>query len=693
MINLLLNACCCMENAPKPVVFQPFTNEVNIIMAVAFIVIIFTWFFLWHKYKITLNKLMLALSSGIVLICGIAVYWIGFSEHKGLGSTGSWLGNLFLSMLSSFKMFAFDSDLELIEEERENPLYMACFGITHAAAASISIIFIINYFGVRLASFINRMCLHFYRKIEKVYIFFGVDEHSMSIAEDIRSKNKRLTKHVIIFVDTAIEEEQESGISSLIGKIRYRRELFTKVNNIDALLLHNRYINIQSGITKKLLKKSSKERPKFDIPYLKISHLLNKSGEVVFFAMSEDEIININTLCGILSTSEVKDKCKFYCHAFRENSNMEFEKYSDNNGNFDVRIIDSSYLSAMDLKTMTDEESEINKTHLNCPIYKCNPISFLEAADGLATTEFNAAVIGFGNVGVAVLNFIYEYGQFPYKDMSRPHFSCHVFDKNMDMIKGHFFVNEPGLRPNASNEHLIYDTNSMIYYHNMDTASDEFWLKIERMIVNLNYVVICLGNDEQGIDLAADIYELAVKKRSDEKGRLKDFKIFVKSYEEDNENRMQKTFSTCDNTIIPFGQPSKLFKYKLINDSETKDHADKFNKSYNTLYELMNNSDMSTSEKIKSVFSLDSDKDKNILSKINRIKNLRSEAQNISNAYHTYTKLRLLGLFENDKLAYNLINDIDKRIKQSGSDVGFDLSKYVQNEIIDNIQNINIVNV
>lgn len=669
----------------------------NAMFILAFFCLVVVWFYLWYKHKVTLSNMTLATVSGLVLTGGTIVYFIGLSEYRGLGAQGSWLGNILLSFISSCKMFVFDSSLELIEKGRESPGYMTWFSLIHTAAASISIIFVINYFGVRLASMLRRALLCFsFQEIDGLYIFFGVDDHSIALAEDIRQENPEWKKHVIVFVDTTRDDGQKTGIRYLVGNFQYRRELLTQINNVDALWLHNtRVALLPDQSMGKVSYSCSKKPAKYDIPLLGMSRLFNRKSikNLIFFAMSENEKLNINTMCNIVSTSTVKAKSKFYCHAFRGNSNLEFETSSREDHHFDIRVVDSSYLSAMSLKTMTDKSVDEKVSHLHCPIYKCHPVNFVETEDGLATTDFHAAVIGFGNVGSAVLNFVYEYGQFPYKDRTHPHFVCHVFDKDMTKLKGHFLSNEPGLRP-GQHHHLVYDDNSMICYHQMNTSSEKFWLKMEEIISSLNYIVISLGEDEPGIRLATDLYELAIRRRSDAYGHIKNFMIFVKSYHEENEAWAERVFSVCEGLIVPFGQPSKLFRYNLINDKETEEKANQFNIAYQWLYQYMNDTGTrSDMDKVIQLFSLDRNTDKDKINKICRLKKLRSESQNKNNAYHVYTKLKLLGLFQQDTWAREFLGKLPVGKELADSTAPFHIDEFIQKQILDSSTYENLVHV
>ena len=59
----------------------------------------------------------------------------------------------------------------------------------------------------------------------------------------------------------------------------------------------------------------------------------------------------------------------------------------------------------------------------------------------------------------------------------------------------------------------------------MSIHSERFWEKFSEIIHDLNYVVIAIGNDNEGMALAIDLYEYAYRYRKD---CFNDFRIYLR---------------------------------------------------------------------------------------------------------------------------------------------------------------------
>ena len=117
----------------------------------------------------------------------------------------------------------------------------------------------------------------------------------------------------------------------------------------------------------------------------------------------------------------------------------------------------------------------------------CNTVSF--NADGCATDDFEALLIGFGQVGQAVLKSLVMNGQF-----EGSHFKLDVFAKDVSNVDGNFVSRFDAML----NE---YD----ICFHDCDAKSRNMYTHLKSRADKLRYIVICTGNLRDDHEIAEDI--------------------------------------------------------------------------------------------------------------------------------------------------------------------------------------------
>jgi len=117
----------------------------------------------------------------------------------------------------------------------------------------------------------------------------------------------------------------------------------------------------------------------------------------------------------------------------------------------------------------------------------CDTVSF--NADGCATDDFEALLIGFGQVGQAVLKSLVMNGQF-----EGSHFSLDVFAKDVSNVDGNFTSQFAAML----NE---YD----ICFHDCDAKSRNMYTHLKSRADRLRYIVISTGNQKNDHEIAEDI--------------------------------------------------------------------------------------------------------------------------------------------------------------------------------------------
>ena len=121
----------------------------------------------------------------MVLIAGWGIYFYGYwqfyDEELNLISL------TLRSFLSSIGMFALQSDLQYFAQAQAKnaPVFLSLFAIIHFLAALVSATFVINYVGVKIIAW-QRMRK---AKGQNLYIFWGINDNSIILADNIHKKN------------------------------------------------------------------------------------------------------------------------------------------------------------------------------------------------------------------------------------------------------------------------------------------------------------------------------------------------------------------------------------------------------------------------------------------------------------------------------------------------------------------------
>ena len=594
-----------------------------------FIILLAVFVFLLSRTKV-IEKISkhLLLCSSIVWFLGVFIYIVGFyhSQVNGLSVVPR-------AIISSFKMFLASHDLARIPKYLlYDSSYMVAFSLLHFTAAFISFVFIFRMIGYKIKSSL-RIIIHryFFAKNKVVHLFWGINEASCLLAEDISVKKKTET---IIFIDVDEDSEENSqkkvSLSHIMNSMTIKKSEIYRLDEVKALVDHCYYG--PAGI------KNSKREDIFRILQLRnIGAIVKKSKKSYFYFLSDDEAKNIAGALNLQQDDKLiamtYNKPEIYVHARRDANNEIFDHYSqydDNAKRMKIKIVDSAYLSVVALK-QNDKALPVNCVKIN-------------KDTRVVESSFNAMIIGFGSTGLEAFKFLYEYSAFIDKDLKRIPFKCFAIDEKMNKIEG--VVREK--MPSIGEDEL-----SLI---NTSVDSEEFWTKISSQINDLNYIVITLNNDEIGLSLAVNLFKYALRKRTDSENILK---ILLRCYNNNNEKRMIEVASnlnkSIDNTnieIILFGKEKDLYRCDTILSDAILKQAKEFHKVYK-------NSDLDAYELWEKSFGKDeikrliNDNDKP-MSRYNAIFDInRRIAQNISNSMHCRTKMILMG-FESDESSQSL---------------------------------------
>lgn len=576
-------------------------------------------------------------ASVVVWFLGVLVYIVGFYNS---GVNG--FSVVLRAIISSFKMFVVSHDLARIQSFLQNDSsYMAAFAVLHFAAAFITFLFIFKMVGYKIKSSL-RLMLHkwvqsihklFHSKGNVVHLFWGVNEASILLAEDIK-------RDTIIFVD--IDEENDDNtqkkatLSRITNAITIKNSEIARLDAIGAFVDH--CYNGPAAF------KGDSETDIFGSLHLKtIGSIVQKCSKAYFYFLSDDEARNITGALNLQNDRRLRsmreNKPVIYIHARRDANNEIFDHYSQYDGEsqrMKIKIVDSAYLSVATLKQ--DERT----LPVNCVR--------IDQSTGLVDSPFAALIVGFGGTGQEAFKFLYEYSAFVDSNKKKSPFKCYAIDERMNRIAG--FVREK--MPAIGEDEL-----SLIQ---AAVDSDEFWNKVRAIIEELNYVVIALNNDALGLSLAVNLFKYALRTRPTSQPMLK---ILVRCYDNGNEKRMSEVASSLNKSIEGnnveirlFGQEKKLYRCSTILSDDTLREAMEFNKVYE-------NSDLSAEEQWEKNFGegeiqrLMTEKG---MSRYHAIYDInRRIAQNISNSLHCRTKMILMGFGENEhserlRLYYGYVN-------------------------------------
>ena len=199
------------------------TPIVTVILLATFLLIIGRIIISRQSRTILINNLKVF--AFIVLIAGWGVYFYGYWQFYD--EKLNLISLTLRSFLSSIGMFALQSDLQYFAQKlvKEAPVFLSLFAIIHFLAALVSATFVINYVGVKIIAW-QRMRK---AKGQNLYIFWGINDNSIILADNIYKKN---IGGMIIFVGTPKDAEagsQQISLSSLINGQTQRKDRIRRI--------------------------------------------------------------------------------------------------------------------------------------------------------------------------------------------------------------------------------------------------------------------------------------------------------------------------------------------------------------------------------------------------------------------------------------------------------------------------------
>lgn len=356
--------------------------------------------------------------------------------------------------------------------------------------------------------------------------------------------------------------------------------------------------------------------------------MLRHKSDIHFFFLSTDADTNINDIEVLMNLkwSSVDDKKNFhiYCHARRSAKTRwaEIDDICSFGENPRVHIIDSSYLSVFCLKDNVE----------------CHPISFvnIDSRTATVTSPFRSMIIGFGETGEETFKFLYEFGAFVNEAGRKTKFHCTIIDKQATQMEGLFYAKAPTMKDFTD----VGEEERELCFTECSIDSKTYWETIEWEIrQGLNYIVVAIADEELAINTAVNICTLATRWRNEDPPKLN---VYVRSYSSDGYGRMENIAKELNDKLENihleiFGGMEKMFQYDMIVENKYIQQA----KRYNLAYESVRDG-----KRVVADEELEEDKWKMLHhnnGKIWEIEDVeRRKDQNISNALHAKTKVKLL---------------------------------------------------
>lgn len=553
-----------------------------------------------------------------VWLWGVGLYTIGFNHE---GSHDNFIATVPRAVLSAIQMFLSQSDLNDIDLYwKYNLTYMMCFSLCHFCAMFITGLLVFKLLGFRLKNWLRMMLINlfgrWYMRDKECYVFWGINTQSYILAKDVRVSDKDA---IIVFVKTlgdADDADQTIGFERILNLVSLKNREIEYLEKINAL-----YVSCKLELSGIDIKNQDRKKP---IKVLKkaqlsnVGRLIQKCRQSHVFFLSENENVNIRAALKLVKDEEylpqASHSVKVYCHARKESRNEAFNGYGRCRDNFNIELVDSSYLSVMILKRKVEY----------------HPVNYLcidkENAVVQPNSKFTALIIGFGETGQEALNFLYEFGALPKYGaegfIEKNDFYCCVIDGQMNTMSGTFYAKNPALIDSRELEFVSSNVSSKVY-----------WDKVGELALDLKYVVIALGDDELGMSTAVDLYKYISVKRGNAMSHLS---IFVRNHQPENADKMREIARRYneDNKesgakIIVFGCYDDVYTKKLIIDEEIKEEALIFKNKYDEVSYDKSNKQVATCNKEETEF-------------IKTINAKRKDAQNESNSMHIATKMALI---------------------------------------------------
>ncbi len=555
--------------------------------------------------------------------------------------------------MSSLELFVSHSDFkEMSTECKESTLYVTLFVWVQFNALFVSASFFFSVLGSRIiAKILDIVEFVKWKRIDNLFVFWGLDDDAVllakSVYERIQKDKKNINKIAIIVLPLAQKKSE--------GRLNFSK-IFSSADYDTTRLEKLSYIKNETIIFSSHAHISSLEDIIINNGLGRLGRMINRSINVNVFFMAESEKQNITSADMFSSSQVIKDRfnkkglsfnLKIYCQAARRNENLIQEKVISMKNRIDISFIDTAYLAVLSMKVATSWSKDVCPDELllctkssNIPNYANHPVNFVDYNNGVVTSDFTSMIIGFGETGQFALDFLYEFGSFAGSYGEKSQFKCHVYDDKADSLWTRYTQRVPYFKTNSSE----------IEIHNYSPNTKKFWDEFYAQMDSLNYIVICMGNDNATLTVLGEIYEAISHNRNNGFGRKgsERLHICIRAYSEENELLIKRTLKAYnelagDEVIRYFGMPSKIYTISKIDDEELTKMSRLIDSVYNNATSIA-----SDAKQTSATTSLSYEAEYEFQSK------RRKDYANKEQGLHLYTKKKLLGEKPTDETIENV---------------------------------------
>lgn len=470
-------------------------------------------------------------------LSGFLVYFIGYQVGNSHCEPFEILPNFLEAIFSTTRLFILGNDLVEIKDsfKEGNSLFHAMFALTAALAAFIFISFMAQVF---MKSWLTRLAVCRKQTIEN-HFFFGISQSTLSLSTNLIKNN---CKRLVVFVNDLCQDDNQHLYTQLpLNVYEIRRKSF-----LDDISLEK-----EEGLFQFLHDKKNHAHPKEhkeDIFHnLKVLVKKLDKAETHLYFLTNDEDWNIKyarLALNAIKNCPNRKAVRIHVSTYTAISEKHFAEYSK--------------LSTDDITVIVHHYASVVSREL---IAKHHPVDsvILNPETASATSDFNALIIGFGQIGTNILRKLIEQGQFVGST-----FHATIIDKYMNILQGRFEHLYPGVIAN-------YDLN----FVEAEVGHSKFYFEIKKVVERLNYIVISLGNDNLNMQTALEILEInSIKDK-------KSLKILIKL---EDESHWKETLNNFKDQLYIFGESDKVFSENNILQSEAEKRGRLVHCVYSNLY-------------------------------------------------------------------------------------------------------------
>lgn len=522
---------------------------------------------------------------------GLAVYYWGYQFGKAEATlfNADAIPNFLESIFSTTRLFILGNDLiEIDPDFKHNPMFHAMFALVASLVAFIFISFMAHVF---FKDWITKRRIKRMKPTEN-HFFFGINHAALSLSSDLAGKG---TDRLVVFINDFCELDDQHQYAHVHENacVIKRKSIFESIN-----------LEKEEGLLQLFKSKGEHKQSEActEVVFHRLSVLKKKIKKVethLYFLSDGDDwnIKQARQAINELSEMEEAEKrrdtdftfpaVKIHVITYDEISEKYFMISLTNLPGF-ISVIVHNYATLVSRKL----------------IEQFHPVDFIgiDRKKTVATTDFNALIIGLGQIGTHVLRKLIEQGQFVGSN-----FKATVIDRLIHLQEGRFEHLYPGVKIN-------YD----VQFVEAEVGHRTFYETVRKLIDQTNYIIIALGQDELNIQTALEILEINSKNEK---------KLFIQL---EDESHWKETLKKHESQIRIFGASDEVFSERNILQREVEMSGRLVHQVYNILY---NSSD-----------SFD---------KISRYEQL----SNISAAEHLYAKVRLLGYKNLDDFSCRFANN------------------------------------